>query len=179
MKAYLLAAAAALALTACDDPATLATATPEPTPGPVTPADSLNGTYNLRASDCANAASPETRLVIEGNKFTFGESACTVAQVHNDTAIANVTLACEGEGEKFNRVVKLQSKPGELRLTDDTRTLTYFKCPAPAQTAAVVVTATPASPAPADVAAAEAAAAEAAAAAGNAARTAAIVAITQ
>lgn len=140
MKTYMLAAAAVLALTACDQ-TTLPTAAPEPTPGPVASADSLNGTYNLRASDCLNENSPQTRLVIDGNKFNFHESACTVADVHSDTSITNVTLSCQGEGNTFNRIVRLQSRPGELRMTDDTRTLTYYRCPAVVTPAAAAQTA--------------------------------------
>lgn len=118
-----------LGLAACE-PEVQAPAVPEPTAGAIADPNSLNGTYNLRQSGCTSDDAPETRLVIEGNKFNFYESACTVARSEGAPQSLKVTLACTGEGAEFNRNVSLQTRPGELRLTDDATTLTYFKCDA-------------------------------------------------
>ena len=124
---FAIAAVATLGLVACEE---TRVAPPEPTPvaGPVDAPDSLNGTYNLRASDCTEQDQPETRLTIEGNKFNFYESACTVANSDSSTSYTRVTLSCTGEGQDFNRVVDLQNRDGELRLTEGSTSLTYFKC---------------------------------------------------
>ncbi|AUH63198.1 hypothetical protein [Paracoccus zhejiangensis] len=125
---FAIATIATLGLAACEEGA--APPVPEPAAGPIDAPGSLNGTYNLRASDCTDQGAPETRLTIEGNKFNFYESACTVAASEPGTSSTQVTLSCAGEGEQRNRVVELQNRPGELRLTDDSTTLTYFKCEA-------------------------------------------------
>ncbi|TRW98437.1 hypothetical protein FNJ84_06605 [Paracoccus sp. M683] len=122
-----IATTAVLGLAACEGQR-VAPPEPEPASGPIDAADSLNGTYNLRASDCTRQDEPETRLVIDGNKFNFYESACVVANSVSSTSYTRVTLSCTGEGQEFNRVVDLQNRPGELRLTQDRSTLTYFKC---------------------------------------------------
>lgn len=130
------AATALLALAACD-PTLTTTSDPEVETGPITPSDSISGTYNLRASECGNPAS-ETRLLIEGNRFNFHASSCVVADVA-DSTVTEVTLACTGEGQTFNRIVKLQTRPGELQMIDDQTTLTYFQCRSEAGTLAPAV----------------------------------------
>ncbi|MFV0300880.1 MAG: hypothetical protein ACK5IP_08395 [Paracoccus sp. (in: a-proteobacteria)] len=129
IKLLAIAAATTLGLAACQEQGT-APPEPEPATGPVDAPGSLNGTYNLRASDCGAGNEPETRLVIDGNRFDFYESACTVAHSESGTSSTRVTLACTGEGQEFSRIVDLQNRPGQMRLTEGTTTLTYFKCDA-------------------------------------------------
>lgn len=103
-------------------------AEPEPVTGPVEAPNSLNGTYNLVASDCIDDDTPMTRLVIDGNRFNFYELACVVANSEARASDTRVTLSCTGEGQDFNRVLDLQTRADRLRVTDDSRTVTYFKC---------------------------------------------------
>lgn len=118
-----------LGLAACE-PEAQAPAVPEPTAGAIADPNSLNGSYNLRQSGCTANDAPETALTIAGDKFNFYESSCTVARTEGEPQSLKVTLACTGEGAEFNRNVTLQTVPGELRMTDDSTTLTYFKCDA-------------------------------------------------
>lgn len=112
-------------LAACDQ---IAPANPEPTPGPVAQSNALNGTYNLLASHCGDAASDKS-LVIDGNRFLFPAATCTVANSENQVNRTRVTLACSGSPAAGNRIVDLQTRPdGTLRMTEDSITLTYFLC---------------------------------------------------
>ncbi|TWI29664.1 hypothetical protein [Paracoccus sulfuroxidans] len=122
-KSYLaIAAVVGLAgLAACDK---TAPAVPEPTPGPIASSSSLNGTYNLLESQCDNPTSDKS-LVIDGNKFIFPGSTCTVASTSSKVNQTEVTLSCDQGG---NRVVLLQSREKLLRLTEQTTTLNYFQC---------------------------------------------------
>lgn len=129
-----LAVAALLAIAACES---TPPATPEPTPGPMASSNALNGIYNLRASDCGTVGS-QTGLTIDGNRFIFPASSCTVANSETKVSQTEVTLSCDTVG---NRVVQLQSRPGVLRVTEDQTTLTYYQCErAPASSDAMVGT---------------------------------------
>ncbi len=112
------------AVAACDK---VAPANPEPTPGPIAQSNALNGSYNLRASDCGTEGS-KTGLTIDGNRFTFPAASCSVANSEQQVNRTEVTLACDGAGTGGNRVVQLQSRPGVLRVTEDQTTLTYYQC---------------------------------------------------
>ncbi|MFV0301317.1 MAG: hypothetical protein ACK5IP_10630 [Paracoccus sp. (in: a-proteobacteria)] len=129
VKLLAIAATTTLGLAACQEPGT-APPEPEVAARSVDAPGSLNGTYYLRASDCTAGDGSETRLVIDGNKFNFHESACTVADSETGASWTRVTLACTGEGQDFSRIVDLQNRPGQMRLTEGTTTLTYFKCDA-------------------------------------------------
>ncbi|MDN3712308.1 hypothetical protein QWZ10_11980 [Paracoccus cavernae] len=100
---------------------------PDQTPGPVAASNALNGSYNLRASDCGNEQSA-TRMVIDGNRFLVAGSTCTVVDSNVQVNRTEVTLSCEGGELNGNRVLYLQSRPDVLRVTRDQTTLTYFQC---------------------------------------------------
>ncbi|WP_294925465.1 hypothetical protein [uncultured Paracoccus sp.] len=120
----LCAIAALAALAACE---TTPPATPEPTPGPSAASNALNGTYNLRASSCGTTGS-DTGLVIDGSRFTFPETTCTVAGSEQQVSSTRVTLACQGSPAAGNRIVDLQIRDNLLRLTEDSMTLNYHLC---------------------------------------------------
>ncbi|GLK63938.1 hypothetical protein F8A10_07470 [Paracoccus kondratievae] len=121
---FVLAAMAGLGLVAaCDQ---TSPANPEPTPGPIAQDNALNGTYNLLESNCGDAASDKS-LVIDGNKFIFPGASCTVANSEQQVNRTRVTLSCDGT-PGGNRVVDLQLRPGVLRLTENSLTLTYHQC---------------------------------------------------
>lgn len=124
----ILAMAAALTLAACvsDDGTTpqVAPETPTADAGQIDSPTSLNGTWNLVASECGNANS-EGRLAIQGNKFGFSAGECTATNSSVVTNYTSSTLACPSG----NRQVNLALQPGRLRLTEDSKTLTYFRCP--------------------------------------------------
>ena len=137
-----LAVAAALSLSACMPGATVTTVStpgsepvvivdgPEvapaaPTPTAGTPrADSLNGTWNLVASQCGDPTS-EGRLTIAGNKFTFPTAECTVGSSEVQTNYTSVSLGCSGAA---NRQLNISIRPGVMRLTEGATTLTYYRC---------------------------------------------------
>ncbi|MDQ7261521.1 hypothetical protein NM680_06875 [Paracoccus sp. PS-1] len=122
---FAVAAVATLGIVAaCDQ---TAPANPEPTPGPIAQSNALNGTYNLLESNCGDVASDKS-LVIDGNKFIFPGSTCTVANSEQQVNRTRVTLSCDGSPSGGNRVVDLQLRPGVLRLTEDSITLTYHQC---------------------------------------------------
>lgn len=87
-------------------------------------ADSMNGTWNLVASQCSQPASKGS-LKIQGNKFTFPTADCTATSSSVETNFTSVSLGCSGAA---NRQLNISIKPGVLRLTEDTTTLTYYKC---------------------------------------------------
>lgn len=90
------------------------------TPG----ADSLDGRWNLVASQCGDAASPG-RLTVQGNKFSFPTAECTATTSTVETNFTSVSLGCSGAP---NRQVNISIRPGVMRLTEDTTTLTYYRC---------------------------------------------------
>lgn len=90
------------------------------TPG----ADSLTGTWNLLASQCGDPAS-EGRMVVQGNKFTFPTSECTVTNSSVESNFTRVSLGCSGAA---NRQLNISIRPGIMRMTEDTTTLTYYRC---------------------------------------------------
>ena len=90
------------------------------TPG----ADTLNGTWNLVASQCDDPAS-KGRLVVQGNKFTFPTADCTATSSSVETNFTKVSLGCSGAA---NRELNISIRPGIMRLTEDTTTLTYYRC---------------------------------------------------
>lgn len=124
--APLCAVALVTVVAACQD-SKVAPVAPEPTPGPIAQSNALNGIYNLRASSCGVVGS-DTGLVIDGNKFSFPTSTCTVANSTTQVNRTVVTLSCQGGPAGGNRVVELQSRPGALRITENGTTLTYFQC---------------------------------------------------
>ncbi|WP_246026537.1 hypothetical protein [Paracoccus luteus] len=137
-----LALAAAMSLTACMPGATTTTIS---TPGeepvvvvdgpPIAPAapvatsgvegaDSMNGTWNLVASQCGDPAS-EGRMVIAGNKFTFPTTECTATGAEVQTNYTSLTLGCSSAE---NRQLNVSLRPGRLRVTEGATTLTYYQC---------------------------------------------------
>ncbi|WP_134678898.1 hypothetical protein [Paracoccus ravus] len=126
-KALLACAAAVVlgGLAACDQAPPV---NPEPTPGPMAQSSALNGTYNLLQSHCGDITSDKS-LVIDGNKFIFPGTTCTVANSEKQVDQTRVTLSCVGSPAAGNRIVDLQTRTdGTLRLTEDSITLTYFQC---------------------------------------------------
>lgn len=119
---YLAAVAATLALSAC---VIVPVEDPGPAPGGIA---TLAGEYNLARAECGKP-NALTGLSITEQRFRFYESSCTVASY--DQTTGDTVLACTGEGSNFTRNVRLQSAPGELRMTDDGVTLTYLRCTAP------------------------------------------------
>lgn len=111
---------------ACQDEK-VAPATPAPTPGPIAQSNALNGIYNLRESSCG-VVNSDTGLVIDGNKFSFPNSTCTIANSTTQVNRTVVTLSCQGGANGGNRVVELQSRPGTLRITENGTSLNYFQC---------------------------------------------------
>lgn len=108
---------------------TTAPAAPVETSGVVEPANSLNGSYNLRSTECGVAAS-EGALSIQGSKFQFYESQCTAVSSTSQADAANVQLNCNGEGQGFERKVKLRLSPGVLQMEENNVGLRYYRCPA-------------------------------------------------
>lgn len=137
-----LALAAAMSLTACmpgattttistpgeepvvvvDGPA-IAPAAPDATSG-VEGADTMNGTWNLVASQCGDPTS-EGRMVIAGNKFTFPTTECTATAAEVQTNYTSVTLGCAAAE---NRQLNVSLRPGRMRVTEGATTLTYYQC---------------------------------------------------
>lgn len=110
------------------DTGEFAPAAPEPTAGPVAQSNSLNGTYNLRQADCGNTDSP-TRLVIDGNRFSFPETICTVTSSEKRVDSNRVVLSCEGNPAAGNRVLDLQvNRSGTLRITEDEKAVNFYQC---------------------------------------------------
>lgn len=112
------------AVAACDK---VAPAVPAPTPGPIAQSNALDGSYNLRASDCGTEVS-KTSLIIDGNRFVYPVANCTVASSEQQVNRTQVTLSCTGGNGPTNRILYLQSRPGVLRVTDDRNTFTYYQC---------------------------------------------------
>ena len=100
-----------------------APAAPTATAG-VAGADSLNGQWNLVASQCGDAASPG-RLTIQGNRFTFPTADCTASNSTVQTNYTSVSLGCSGAA---NRQLNISIRPGVMRMTEDSTTLTYYRC---------------------------------------------------
>lgn len=112
------------AVAACDK---VAPPAPEPTPGPSAASNALNGTYNLLESQCGTEGS-DTGLVIDGNRLIFPGSTCTVVSSTPEVNRIEVTLSCEGANGSGNRIVSLQSRPGILRMTEQSTSVNYFQC---------------------------------------------------
>lgn len=104
--------------------------TADPVAGPIQSSDALSGTYNLNRSACAAVEPNATKLVITGNKFEFAGSSCTVANSQIVGSVNRVTLSCTGTSPTGNnRVVALETRGDELKLTEDRTVLRYYKCP--------------------------------------------------
>ncbi|NHF71803.1 hypothetical protein [Paracoccus xiamenensis] len=111
---------------------TVAPPAPEAASGPVEPSNSLNGVYNLRTTECGQAAS-EGALTIQGNQFQFYESQCTAVRSTVGADSTETELSCNGEGgQGFNRLVNLRLSPGVMQLEEKGINLRYFRCAAPA-----------------------------------------------
>ena len=108
-----------------------APAAPQVESGTVEPANSLNGSYNLRSSECGQPAS-EGALSIQGSRFQFYESQCRAISSTIKADAAEVQLSCNGEGQAFERLVKLRLSPGVLRMEEDGVGLRYYRCPSAA-----------------------------------------------
>lgn len=106
-----------------DGPA-VAPAAPTATSGQIKGADSMDGEWNLVAKECGDAAS-KGRLAIKGNKFTFPAAECTATSSKVETNFTSVSLGCSGAA---NRQLNISMKPGVMRVTEDTTTLTYYRC---------------------------------------------------
>ncbi|TKW68691.1 MAG: hypothetical protein DI616_01470 [Paracoccus denitrificans] len=108
---------------------TTAPAAPVEASGAVEPANTLNGSYNLRSTECGVAAS-EGALTIQGSRFQFYESQCTAVRSTSQADAAEVQLSCDGEGQAFERLVKLRLSPGVLQMEENAVGLRYYRCPA-------------------------------------------------
>ena len=106
-----------------DGPA-VAPAAPTATSGAINAPDSLDGTWNLVASQCNDPAS-KGRLTIQGRNFTFPAANCTATSSKVETNFTSVSLGCSGAA---NRQLNISLRPGVMRVTEDTTTLTYYKC---------------------------------------------------
>lgn len=111
---------------------TFAPAPPEAVSGTIQPPNSLNGVYNLRASECGQAAS-EGALTVQGNQFQFYGGQCTAVKTNIVGNAAETELSCNDEaGQGFNRMVKLRLSPGVMQLEEKGINLHYYRCAAPA-----------------------------------------------
>lgn len=137
-----LALAAAVSLSACQPPATITTvSTPGAEPvvivdgpevGPAVDAissptqgsTSLDGTWNLVASQCNDPAS-QGRLTVEGYRFNFPTAECVATRSEAQAASTSVSLGCTGAA---NRQLELSLRPGIMRMTEGSTTLTYYRC---------------------------------------------------
>lgn len=131
ITAPILAVIAGLSLTACvteDGAQKVAPAAPTVTSGAIDAPDSLNGDWNLVAAQCGQAGS-KGALKISGNHFDFSEASCVSTQSSVQTNFTSVSLSCKGGTKGFNRQLNLALKPGQMRMTEDTKTLTYYRCP--------------------------------------------------
>lgn len=143
ITSWTLAGAAVLALGACEmgdrlitkteadlrSAETTAPAEPGPVSGPVEAANSLNGLYNLQAARCGDPDSPG-QLDIAGTRFNFHQAQCTVTESNVAGGHTNVSLSCSDDTRNWSRQVQLRLAPGQLQLTEDRVTLTYYRCPA-------------------------------------------------
>ena len=107
-------------------------AAPVAVSGPVDPANSLNGVYNLRTTECGQAGS-EGALTVQGNKFQFYGGQCTAVKSTVGPDATETELSCNGEdGQGFNRLVKLRLSPGVMQMEEKGINLRYYRCAAPA-----------------------------------------------
>ncbi|MFD1797557.1 hypothetical protein FQV27_11640 [Paracoccus aurantiacus] len=109
---------------------TMAPAAPEAASGAVAPANSLNGSYNLRSSECGQAAS-EGALTVEGTRFSFYEAQCNAVSTTIKGDAAETQLSCGGEGQAFTRLVLLRLSPGTMQMEENGVNLRYYRCPTP------------------------------------------------
>jgi hypothetical protein len=111
---------------------TVAPAPPTAVSGEIQPSNSLNGTYNLRATECGQSAS-EGALNIQGNQFQFYAGQCTAVKTTVVGDAAETELSCNSEdGQGFNRLVKLRLSPGVMQMEEKGINLRYYRCAAPA-----------------------------------------------
>ena len=85
----------------------------------------LDGAYNVDMAQCGDPASP-TRLLVSEREFEFSAARCTPTFANQATG--QVTLACTGEGRRFDRYVRIEPVTEGFRMTDDGVTLTYLSC---------------------------------------------------
>ncbi|WBU55474.1 hypothetical protein [Paracoccus sediminicola] len=111
---------------------TTAPAEPEVASGAVEPANSLNGTYNLRASECGQPGS-EGALEVDGPRFTYTEAQCRATRSEVKGDATEVQLTCNtGEGEDYERLVLMRLSPGILQIEEDGTGVRFYRCPDPA-----------------------------------------------
>lgn len=108
---------------------TVAPAKPVEIAGVIEPANSLNGTYNLRSTECGVEGS-KGALSVQGSRFQFHEAQCRTITSTTQADATNVQLACDGAGNSFERKVKLRLSPGILQMEENNVGLRYYRCPA-------------------------------------------------
>lgn len=131
LTAPIILAVAGLSLAACteDGASKVAPVAPTPTAGLIDAPNSLNGEWNLVAAQCGQAGS-KGRLHIAANKFDFAEASCISTSSTVQTNYTSVSLECKGGPAPFNRELNLSLRGQQMRLTEDSKTLTYYRCAA-------------------------------------------------
>ena len=99
----------------------------DPVQGSVTPV--IDGRYDLDAARCRDANS-QTRLTVRGDSFDFYESSCTFGRKGGQSGASEGVLICMGEGRRFTRDVRLESRANGLTIHENGTALTYDRCPA-------------------------------------------------
>ncbi|MDO5606172.1 MAG: hypothetical protein Q4G25_13520 [Paracoccus sp. (in: a-proteobacteria)] len=109
---------------------TTAPAPPVETAGTIQPANTLNGDYNLRTTECGQAGS-EGALSVSGSRFQFSAAQCTAISSTTRADAAEVRLNCTGnDGNTFQRLTLLRLSPGILHIEENNAGLRYYRCPA-------------------------------------------------
>ncbi|MDO5642234.1 MAG: hypothetical protein Q4G26_07600 [Paracoccus sp. (in: a-proteobacteria)] len=107
----------------------IAPAPPTVATGVIQPANTLNGTYNLRSSECGQAGS-EGALAIEGSRFRFSQAQCTAIASSVKGNATETQLNCSHDAQSFERLVNLRLSPGILQMEEKGVGLRYYRCPA-------------------------------------------------
>ncbi|MBK4215356.1 hypothetical protein JJJ17_05390 [Paracoccus caeni] len=89
----------------------------------------VDGVYNLDAAECGNQNSM-TRLRVQGDTFRFYESECTFGRKGGQPNASEGTLMCLGEGQRFNRDIRMEAQANVLRIIENDAKLDYSRCPA-------------------------------------------------
>lgn len=99
----------------------------DPAPGDTVPV--IDGRYDLDAAQCGDANS-QTRMAVQGDGFDFYESSCTFGRRGGQSGASEGVLICMGEGRRFTRDIRLESRADGLTIHENGTVLAYHRCPA-------------------------------------------------
>lgn len=118
----------ALAIAACV-PDAVPESGSDPAPGDPVPV--IDGRYDLDAAQCGDPNS-QTRMTVQGDGFEFYESSCTFGRKGGQSGASEGVMICLGEGRRFTRELRLESRPEGLVLHENGSQRVYARCPASA-----------------------------------------------